>query len=286
MPEPGTLTLEWGVVLLVLLSAVLHASWNALMKSSGDPLLNLTVISAAGGLAAACALPLLPFPARESWPFLASSAVLHFLYAVSLIRAYGIGDLSQVYPIARGLAPLGVAALAALVAAEIPGPRQALGLLLASAAVVSLGWIGRHRAAAGPALRRALVTAFLISIYTTVDGLGARSAGSPFSYVAWLSFLDAFPMLALVFALRRDAIRPFLAREGARTALAGVLATLGYAVVLWAISRGAMATVAALRETGVVFAAWIGTQLLGEPFGRERMLAALLLAGGLALVQL
>ena len=279
------MTLDGSVLGLVLLAAVLHASWNALTKASRDPLLNMTVVSASGGLAAAAAIPFLPLPAAAAWPYLGVSIVLHFAYHLSLVRSYGLGDLSQVYPIARGLAPLGVAALAAALAEEVPAPRQVAGLLLASGAITSLGWIGRSQRSSTAAVTSALATAAFISGYTVVDGQGVRSAGNPLSYIAWLMFLDTFPILAFALARRRARLGAFLRAEGPRAACGGLMALLGYGIVLWATTRASMAPVAALRETSVVFAALLGARLLREPFGTRRLLASAALALGLALVQ-
>jgi drug/metabolite transporter (DMT)-like permease len=274
---------DWQLTGLVLLAAVVHASWNAIAKSSSDPLLNVTVITSAGGIVSACALPFLPFPEPAAWPFLAVSVVLHLIYQLLLVWSYTIGDLSQVYPIARGLAPLGVTALAALAAREIPSGSQAIGLVIASAAIMSLSLVGRSGPASRAAVRAALLTAVLITSYTVVDGLGARVSGGAIGFVAWMSVLDFFPMLIVALILRRGRVLAFLRAEGPRASAAGVLAILGYGTVVFAMSKGAMGPVSALRETSVVIAAFIGTRLMGEPFGRARVAASAVLVLGLLL---
>ncbi len=279
------MALDAGLIAWVLCAAFLHAAWNAVAKASRDPLLGMAFVSSSAGVLGAVALLFLPLPEPAARPYLAISVVLHFAYQVALVRAYSLGDLSQIYPVARGLAPLGVALLAALAAREVPAPRQALGLLLASGAITSLGWIGRERPRSGAALRAALLTAVLISTYTVVDGLGVRRSGVAASYIAWLLFLDAFPILALALPLRRKQLGSFVRSDGLRTAGGGVMAAVGYGVVLWAMSQGAMAAISALRETGVIFAAGIGALWLGEPFGRHRLAASAVLAAGLVLVQ-
>ncbi len=273
---------ELGLAVLVLGAAFLHAIWNALTKGASDPLLGMTVVSCAGALCAGTATFFLPFPDPACWPFLAASTLVHVVYQLVLVRGYTLGDLSQVYPIARGLAPLGVALLAAVAAAEVPTPLQALGLLLASTSIVSIGWRGRGASTA--AVSMAVLTSVLIASYTAIDGLGVRRAGLAWSYAAWDLFLYAIPIALITAGLRWGRIAPFLRAEGLRTAGGGVMAVTGYSIVLFAMSRTEMAVVASLRESSVVFAAWLGVRMLGEPFGRQRLLASVALVVGLVLV--
>ncbi len=277
------MAIDWQLAALVVLAALLHATWNALTKAAGDPLLGMTVVSGAGAMVAAAAACFLPVPDPASWPFLALSTAVHVVYQLMLVRGYSLGDLSQVYPIARGLAPLGVAALAAATADEVPGAAQIAGLLLAACAIVVIG--RRGQGASRSAVSTAVLTAVLIAIYTTVDGLGVRRAGSPWSYAAWVLFLYAVPIVAITAWLRSGRIVAFLRAEGLRPAAGGVMAVTGYAIVLFAMSRGAMATVASLRESSVVFAALLGVRVLGEPFGTRRIVATVVLTLGLMLVQ-
>jgi drug/metabolite transporter (DMT)-like permease len=271
---------------LVLLAALLHASWNALTKAGGDPLISVTIITATGGV---CALPLmiwLPPPGPETWKWLVASACIHYVYQLALVRMYQLGDLSQVYPIARGLAPLGVACLAAIGAGEYLEPLQLIGLALASVAIVSLG-IGR---VSGQSTRRAvgmaLLTAILIGSYTYTDARGVRSVASAEYFIGWSFFLGSVPIVLTTLVVRRaDGLAAFR-RLGAQAIGGGLMATIGYAIALWALSRAPMASVASLRESSVLFAAILGTRLLGESFGRRRVVSALLLAVGLVLVQI
>lgn len=276
------------LVLALLAAAFMHAAWNALTKGSSDPLLGMTVVSCSGAILAAIAACFLPLPAPESWPYLAAATAVHIVYQLVLVRGYTLGDLSQVYPIARGVAPLIIAVLAAVWAQEIPTPTQALGLVLASGSIISLGYSG-HRSAsvrddATAALRTALLTAALIALYTTIDGLGARRAGSPWSYAAWCLFLYAIPIAAVALNQRRGKVLRFVRAEGAKTAVGGAMAVSGYAIVLYAMSQTTMASVASLRETSVVFATFLGTRMLGEPFGGRRIFASVVLVIGLVLV--
>ncbi len=282
MPEIPSETVTVG---LVLLSALLHASWNALTKASGDPLVNLAVVAGTGGLVALPLLFWLPLPGAATWPWLCASACLHYVYQLSLVRTYQLGDLSQVYPIARGLAPLGVATLAAIGAGERLTALQGLGLLLASVAIMGLAGVGSRGPSTRDAVSMAIVTATLIGLYTYVDGRGVRTVDGPERYIAWSFFLDSFPIALTMLWLRGGAAGRALRAGGLHAVGGGLMATLGYAIVLWAMSRTTMAAVASLRESSVLFAAILGTRLLGEPFGRRRTIAALALVVGLVLVQ-
>ena len=282
MPD---LSSDGVTIALILLAALLHASWNALTKAGGDPLISITIITATGGV---CALPLMiwfPLPGPETWKWLAISACIHYVYQLALVRTYQLGDLSQVYPIARGLAPLGVACLAFLGAGELLEPGQLVGLTLASIAIVSLGTGGSPGHSSGRAVAMAVLTAVLIGSYTYTDGRGVRSVASPEHYIGWSFFLGSVPMVLTTIFLRRAAGLMAWRRLGALSIGGGLMATLGYAIALWALSRAPMALVASLRESSVLFAAIIGTGLLGESFGRRRIVSALLLVVGLFLVQ-
>lgn len=271
---------------LILLAALLHASWNALTKAGGDPLISITVITATGGV---CALPLmiwLPFPEAETWKWLAISACIHYVYQLCLVRMYQLGDLSQVYPIARGLAPLGVACLAAYGAGEFLEASQMVGLALASVAIVALGTGRSSGHSSGRGVAMAVLTAALIGLYTYTDGRGVRSVASPENFIGWSFFLGSVPMVVTTIYLRRAAGLEAWRRLGLQAIGGGLMATVGYAIALWALSRAPMASVASLRESSVLFAALLGTGVLGESFGRRRVVSALLLVVGLALVQI
>lgn len=288
------MALEWPVMLLVLFSALLHASWNAITKSGRDPLLTIWVVTGTGGLIAGAGTLWVDFPVPAAWPYLAGSLVLHLGYQLFLVSAYRVGDLSQVYPVARGLSPCVVAGLAAAFAGEHPGPVQLAGLALVSLGIASLSSFAPSaavtRASGGSADPRwafaaALVTGLWIGGYTFVDGRGVRLCERPADFIAWSLCLDALPITVVTLATRRRAVPGFLRREGLRAAAGGVMATVAYGIVLWALARGGMAQVSALRETSVVAAALIGTRLLREPFGVRRVVAAVVVALGIVLLQ-
>lgn len=270
---------------LVLLAALMHASWNAVVKSDTDRQTSLALVMLAGipfGLA------LLPFAGgmgQEAWTWLGASVFVHCLYYACLLKAYRYGDLSQVYPIARGLGPLLVALTSGLVFSEVLLPHELAGVAIVSLGIASLAFGGRHSPAENRhALVFAVLTGLCIASYTVIDARGVRAAGDPLAYIAWLNIIEA-PWIAVLALATRG--RRFVAavRLGWKKGLAGgIIAATGYAITMWAFSQSGAAHVAALREISVIFAAAIGALLLGEGFGWRRILAAILVAGGLILM--
>ena len=269
-----------AVTVAVLVAAVLHASWNALLKGVDDRLAIVVLLDLTGLVVAALALPLVPVPAQASRGLLVASVTLHLGYELLLLVAYRAGDLSQVYPLARGTAPLLVAAYAGLVLGERLEPVQLAGLGGVCAGLVLLAEAGRG-ARWRPAVGPALATGVFIAAYTVADGLGVRRAGTVTGYVAWLFLLHGLPIPLFALAARGRALAPRLRRHLGAGVAAGLLAVAAYGLVLWAQRRGALAVVAALRETSVLVAALIGTLVFGERLGRRRVLAAALLAAGI-----
>jgi drug/metabolite transporter (DMT)-like permease len=280
--------LDPATALLVFLAAVMHATWNALAKSSGDRVVTLAGVMGTSVAVGTVMSFVFPPPAPESLPFLAASSVFHFLYQMFLLYAYRFGDLSLVYPIARGTAPLLVAILGASFAGEVPRPVQAGGIALASLAMTSFAFEPRvpHKGVAR-SIAAAFFTAMMIGCYTFLDGQGVRHAGpNPLSYMAWNFWATGIAFCVFALVRNRGRLAPFLGQAGARGVVGGVLALVGYGIVIWAMSRGAMANVAALRETSVVLAALIGTHVLNEGFGGRRFVAAMCVAVGVGLLQL
>jgi drug/metabolite transporter (DMT)-like permease len=260
---------------LVLLSAVLHAAWNALLKSRGDRLRSVTVMAVAAGLASAVWAFYLPAPRPESWFYLFLSVVLHVAYYFLLVTAYRHGDLGVSYPVARGSSPLLVTAGAATVAGERLDAFTLLGIVL-----VCGGIFGLARGRAGDVTRGippALLTGVTIAAYSVADGLGSRAAGNAWSYAAWLFVFNGLAMLPVLFwrGARFDS-------STRRSASGGVVSLVGYAIVIWAASISPMGQVSALRESGVVVAAILGWLFLGEQLESRRLVACLVVAAGAA----
>lgn len=268
-------------MLLVLLAALLHASWNAWIRGGGDKLLDTTSMAVAAGVLAAAMLPFVGVPLAPSWPYLAGSVAVHFAYFSLLAAAYRHGEMSYAYPLMRGSAPL----LTAIAAGGLIGePLTAGGWI--GIALLSLGIL----ALTGDSLRGgrfhlgsaafALGNAATIVAYTLIDGVGVRKSGSALSYILWLTFLNAFP-LALFSLLRAPHKLATSLRTRWRMALiAAVCSMASYGIALWAMGRAPIALVAALRETSVIFGTVIAAVFLKERFGATRYTAAAMVTAG------
>lgn len=278
------MTLTWPVVMAVLFGALLHASWNALVKSSTDKALDTASIHLLGSVVA---LPLLLFtglPPPAAWPFILGSMVIHIGYYVALTGAYRHGDLGLTYPLMRGTAPLLVALSASTLLGEQLSPMAWVGVVGICCGVLALG-LSRQAMESPRAVGFALANAVVIAAYTVVDGLGVRRADSAMQYVVALFVLDGWPFGLLVVRQRGWAVvAPYL-RKRWLLGLAGAAASMGsYGIALWAMTKAPVATVAALRETSVLFAAVLGTWLLKEAFTIRRAIGTgVIVAGVMAL---
>ncbi len=271
---------------LVLTAALLHAVWNAMAKSGGHPEYSIASYQLVGSVICIGLSTLMPIPARESWPLIFLSVIIHNLYYFSLAQAYRVGDLSQVYPLFRGLAPVLVAFGAVIFAGEWLSPGTLAGIVIISGGVISLAF---RNATLGAMPRKALfwglTTSLLIACYTVVDGLGVRIAGNPISYILWLFIFEIVPIGLVLLFTRRQAWLTYMRENPLMVIGGGVASSTAYGLVIFAMSLGAMAVVSSLRETSVIFAAIIGSVFLREPFGSARIRAATLVASGIILMR-
>ena len=282
------------IVGLLLMAALMHASWNAILKSDqSDRLATFGVIMTTGTVMGLCAVPFLPWIEPAAWKYLASSVLIHVLYYTFLLKAYSYGDLSHTYPIARGLGPLLVALVSGRFIGEHLRAQDIAGVLLLSFGLIALAMplrnvVPRPGSRHGLATLFAALTGVTIAAYIIADGLGVRSAGPTFqhrlSYIAWLCVVEGPWLLVLAIALRPRTVWTHLRRTWWRGMIGGVIANIGYGIAIYALVLGPMAHIAALRETSVLFGALIGTLLLGEPFGRRRVAAAFVIVVGLVLM--
>ena len=287
------LTLTWPVIAAVLLGALLHAGWNALVKSSGDKPLDTALVHALGAVVALPLLAIVGLPGPAGFPFIAASLVVHIGYYIALAGAYQHGDLGLTYPIMRGFAPLLVALGSGHLIGESPSLAAWVGVIGITGGVALVGLAKPGEALHhGKALGYAFANAGIIAVYTVVDGLGVRAevaaGGNALRYVMLLFVLDGVMYPLLVWLRRGAAGRAHIlayARQRWPLAMLGGSASIGsYAIALWAMTRAPVASVAALRETSVLFAALLGTLLLKEPFGLQRAIGtAVIVAGVMAL---
>jgi phosphonate utilization associated putative membrane protein len=278
------MTLTWPIVAAVLLGALLHASWNALVKSSADKALDTALIHLLGSLLAVPLVLWLGWPVEQAWPYILASVTIHIAYYIALTGAYKHGELGLTYPLMRGTAPLLVALSSTLTVGEQLSPLAWAGVLGISCGVLALG-LSRHAIDSPRAVGFALTNAVVIAVYTVVDALGARISGDPFRYVAALFVLDGWPFAVLVFLRRGGPVVWPYARARWPVAAGAAVASLGsYGIALWAMTRAPVATVAALRETSVLFAALLGSWFLKEAFTVRRAIGTgVIVAGVMAL---
>jgi drug/metabolite transporter (DMT)-like permease len=272
----------------VLFAAACHAAWNATIKRGLDPLATTVVISVGAALVAAALLPLVGLPAAPSWPWCAASVLIHLFYFGALIESYRAGDLGQVYPIARGSAPLMTATATTAFVGERLGVLGWVGIILLVAGVLLLSLRGGRDLARldRKAVGFALFTAVTICAYSVVDGVGARLAGSANAYTAAL-FVGIAPVMVIYALARRGAAATLAIGRHWGLGLAGGTLQLGsYGIAIWAMTVAPIAIVAALRETSVLFGAAIAVIFLKESLRASRIVAAVMIVAGLALIRL
>jgi drug/metabolite transporter (DMT)-like permease len=276
------------VFLAVLAAAAFHAGWNAILKLRLEPLLAMSLIAAASGLVAVPLLPFVDIPHPDSWVYLFASLVIHFVYYIALAEAYRTGDLGQVYPIARGAAPLLTAIGATFWLGEHLGLIGWAGIMVLAGGIILLSFRGERnmRAFDRRAVGFALLTAVSIAAYTLADGIGARLAGGALPYIVWMFVLDGLMMLSFGLARFPGAMIAEGVRSWATALGGGALSCAAYAIAIWAMTKAPIALVAALRETSVLFAALLGIIWLREPLIATRIAAALLVVAGMLLVRL
>ncbi len=291
------------VIGLLLAAALMHATWNALLKAdTGDRLATFGVIMLTGSLMSLPFIFFLPFPPKTAWLWLLTSVIVHNFYYYFLLKAYATGDLSHTYPIARGLGPLLVAIFSGRLLGEYLRVQDGVGVALVSLGIIALAaprrrlkngetisdvLLGQHRRAT----IYAVLTGITIAAYLFSDGLGVRASGPSFehklSYIVWLNVCEGPWLILVALYLRPLGVVAFL-RKGPRGwwrgAIGGAIATIGYAIAIWALAAGPIAHVAAVRESSVLFAAVMGALLLGEPFGKLRIVAAGIIVAGLVLM--
>ena len=270
----------------VIAAALLHASWNALIKSGGSKFTSMLLMTVLQGAAGGVIALFHAFPSAAVWPWLLGSAVFHSSYKLFLSYAYEQGDLSRVYPIARGAAPMIVLALSGFFLSDHLAKLEVIGVL-----VLGLGILLMARGAFANGESRRLVpfalgSALMTAGYSIVDGLGARVAGDATLYVAWMFFLDALIFAPMCIALRGRGVLKSNARDWVIGAGAGAGSYGAYAIAVWAMTVAPIALVTALRETSILFAVLVGWLIMGDKMDRGKAIAATLIVIGVALTRL
>ena len=271
------------VFALVLSAALIHAVWNALVKGASDRTITFALVMAGHTIPALIAAPFLPLPDAQTGVYLMASVLIHWAYYYLLVSAYRFGDLSLVYPIARGATPLLVALSAFFFINESLSLQGWTGLVLVSAGILALAVFSSQQEKPFMAVAYALATAMTIATYSVVDGVGIRLSSDPISYIAWLFILEGVVFFFIVIP-RKKRLMQFSRNQIILGLMGGVLAGLAYGLVLYAKTMAPLGMVSALRETSVIFAAMIGLFWFGEGPARPRLSAAVIVTLGIVLL--
>jgi len=286
-----------STALAVIGAGMLHATWNAMAKAVTDRHATFALYGAIWAMCGAAGALLAPVPHRAAWPWIATSSVLHVIYAALLVRSYRLGDFNQVYPLARGTAPLLVAGVAVVFVGDRMTIAELCGVAVICAGLGLLAFVRpreadqrnqdqRVRQPGRRAVGAALLTGVSIATYTITDGLGVRASGAPLGYASWLFLLSGPLTLGWAMSRRPAAVWSSMRAHAWSGFAGGVLGVAAYAIVLWAQTTGALAVVAALRETGVITGAIIGVAVFRERAAASRVLAAVTVAAGATLINL
>jgi drug/metabolite transporter (DMT)-like permease len=272
-----------GIFLIVIFAAFLHALWNAIVKGAGDRTIVLGLVAAGHVLPGIALVAVSAPPSAAAIPYIVASTVIHWGYYALLSIAYRTGDLSVVYPIARGLTPILIAIGAFIWVGEDLPLSVWLGILTVSAGILLLarGVFASNSARTG--LVAAVGVAVIIASYSIVDGIGVRVSGSPLGYIGWLFVCEIF-VVAFVFTSRWDRVQNMSSRALAIGLLGGIVSGLAYGLVLYAKTQAPLGVVSALRETSVICAALLGVFWFSEGPSRTRLIAALSVGAGIAII--
>ncbi len=266
---------------LVILSAIAHATWNAMMKSAGDRLLTMIMIRCVGLVIGMAALPFVDWPDADGWKWLAATSLVQFAYYALLVRSYDVGDMSVVYPLSRGLAPVLTTIAAFLFAHEDLAGAQVAAVVLISLCIMILSF---RSGASGLAVGLALATGTTVAGYSFLGGMGVRAAGTVLGFQACLEIVNGSVMLGLALLTRPRAFAAHVRRHPGLGVMAGLMSVVGFVAYLIAAKSRPLGPTTALRETSVIFGAILGTLVLKEGFGPRRISAAILVVLGISLL--
>lgn len=274
------------VMIIVLLAALFHASWNFLVKNTEDKKLSMSAVVLGHIPFSLAALVIAPLPSRESLPYMLTGVILHLGYQLFLLASYRIGDLSQVYPLARGAAPLVVAGISISLLGVHLSWIELLAVSIIGTGVMSLALVRRSDGLRNSrAATMAIITGGFIAAYSLVDGWGAREAGTALGFYGWMSTINAALFGAIMNVHRPGLVKRVFCQEWRLTLIAGGASFFAYAMVTWAFTVAPIPLVAALRETSIVIALLLGVFILKEPVGPGKVLATLLTLLGVGLLR-
>lgn len=277
------------VFLAVLLAAVLHAVWNALLKHGADKYVGMAGVVVGHTPFALAVLPFVPFPEPAAYPYMTGSVLLHFGYQMFLLWSYRVGDLTQVYPIARGTAPLIVAGFSIAVLGVTLLPNEIIGIIVIAVGLISLSLVRQHSGARnGQAAILAIITGCFIAAYSLNDGLGARAAMTSLGFYSWTTLISALVMAATMMVWKPGVMRRLVQTPSGKRAfwIGGGASFIAYSIVTWAFTQAPIALVTALRETSIVIALLLGVVFLGERLDIGKVVSTFLTIMGAVIIRL
>jgi len=269
---------------VVMVAALLHASWNAIVKSALDKLFTMIMVTTAAAGLSAVLIPFLTAPTSSSFPYAVASACLQVIYFPLVARTYQVSDMSRTYPLMRGTAPLIVAIVSAFQMDDALSPVAWMGVVAICFGVFSIA-LGTTRSD-GKGIRLALLNAVVIAAYTLIDGLGVRKSGAPAAYTLWVFLLTGVPLALWAIGAKKSTFVPYVGHHWRLGIAGGIGTTASYGLALWAMTVAPIAVVAALRETSILFATLIAGFVLRESIGVRRVISACIIAGGAAILRL
>lgn len=277
-----------GIFFAILLAAFIHAFWNTLLKSCSDEFSAILAMSLVSGIVALPILPFITSPEKESWPWIVAAAMLHTGYKIFLAKAYKIADLSQVYPLARGAAPIIIAIVLLTFFNETIVVTNLIAIVVISLGMLLMAFKGGNFVSGlePMALVFAMVTAGIIAGYSIVDGIGARIAGTASGFILWMSIGDAIGMIIYAKLFHGNSVFRKLRGDWKTGSTAGILALISYWIAVWAFTQAPISLVAALRETSIIFAVLIAFFVLKEPISIWRWVSVLIITMGATITKL
>lgn len=274
------------VMIVVLIAALLHASWNYLVKRTDDKHMSMSAVVCGHTPFAVAAIFCTPIPKLDSLPYVIAGAVLHTGYQIFLLYSYRIGDLSQVYPLARGVAPLVVAGISVMLLGVNLSKFELAAVVMIGTGIMSLTFVRRSDGLRNSrSATLAIITGGFIAAYSLVDGLGARKAGTALGFYSWLSVFNAIIFATIIRLIRPGLIKKVVFQNWRLFLGGGCASFTAYALVIWAFTLAPIALVTALRETSIIFALLLGVCVLNERLDLIKMLATMLTILGVGMLR-
>ena len=268
---------EWGVYTLILFAAAAHAGWNVILKGSDDHLLSLAGLRAVGLPIAVCILAVVPNPSASAIPYLIGNVCFMYAYYFFLLNAYRIGELSSVYQIARGLAPIAVLSMTFIFVVDRVSHTDVLATVVVS---IGIFLLAKQKNFDARQLLFAIATGLCIAGYSMLAGIGVRHSQSVLGYLAWSEILTAVGLIPIALMLRRNELHRYFSLRYKRIVVAGMLALAGFGITLWAFNQLPLGPVTAVRESSIGFAMLFGVIFLRESFSSSKAIALCLILGG------